>query len=197
MRKTLTALSLSAISLLLAGSSVFASSSLIDGNGAGSNNTVVSKNKTHASVNQSNDANFHNKISLKSSSGKNKTNKNTGGDVSVGTGDTSSSVDVANQANVNTASDPSKSCCPCQENQGDLTITNNGADSTNKIISKNKCSTNLTQSNDADFTNKVNISSNTGGNSTSKNTGGSVDVTTGSSDSTVTISNSANVNQAN
>ncbi|QQG47724.1 MAG: hypothetical protein HY044_01385 [Candidatus Woesebacteria bacterium] len=197
MRKTIISLGLGAASTFLIAGSVFASNSSIDGNGAGSINTIVLKSKIHTLVSQSNEANFYNKVGIKLSSGKNKANKNTNSDVTVGTGDSTALVDITNQANANSASDPSKSCCPCQQSQLDPSIIGNGADSTNKIIVENKCSTTLVQSNDASISNNVWVSSSTGGNVADKNTGGSVSLKTGSSDATVTLNNSANVNTAN
>lgn len=78
----------------------------------------------------------------------------------------------------------------------DLSITGNGSGSENSISVDNESSTVVDQSNNADINNDVDASANTGGNSVEGNTGGSVNVNTGDATTNVSITNQANVNQA-
>lgn len=75
---------------------------LNSGNGVKSNNTAIVKNKKVLNVGQSNVATQTNVISVSQSSGNNKANGNTGGDVNVETGNVSAEVGVYNAANSNT-----------------------------------------------------------------------------------------------
>lgn len=70
-----------------------------------------------------------------------------------------------------------------------LTVSGNGADSTNKVKVKNVKKTKVKQSNTSTVSNSVGVSQNTGGNTASKNTGGDVTVTSGNATATVTVTN--------
>src|SRR5437899_953246 len=105
---------------------VFASTSItISGNGADSTNRVSVNSTNTTTVTQTNSANISNRVSVVSNTGGNQANKNTGGDVSITTGDVSSSVTIKNLANVNFARVVS---CGCVQNV-DIVISGNGADS--------------------------------------------------------------------
>lgn len=80
-----------------------------------------------------------------------------------------------------------------------VTISGNGAGSTNKVTIKNKKKTKVDQYNGTAVLNLTGVFQNTGGNKANGNTGGTVDVNSGNSTSTVTNttttgSNSATVN---
>lgn len=194
MKKLLAAFSLSSVSLLLGTSVVLAASgdSSIIKNGAGSHNTIVIKKCCSTWVSQKNSANFGNGIEVVNSTGGNKANKNTNGDVTTTSGNSTTNIGVANTANMNTAE--VTNCCCCASNLVDPLISDNGAGSVNKITIKSSCSTSVKQKNTANIENNVEVVSSTGGNTANKNTGGNVDVTSGSSNVTVNINNTANSN---
>lgn len=76
----------------------------------------------------------------------------------------------------------------------DVTVSGNGADSTNKVKVKNVKKTKVKQSNTSNVTNAVGVTQNTGGNKASKNTGGDVTVTSGNATATVTVTNTTGSN---
>ena len=76
----------------------------------------------------------------------------------------------------------------------DISSMGNGAGSDIKVRFNRISKTRINQSNNADVVNKINISSNTGGNTSSKNTGGDQKVDTGNIDNTVVVDNAVNVN---
>ncbi len=85
---------------------------------------------------------------------------------------------------------------PAALGQLNLEVTGNGSDSNNTLNLSSTNSTVVTQSNTANISNNVNVSADTGGNDAEDNTGGDVSVTTGDSDVSVGISNTANSNSA-
>jgi hypothetical protein len=77
------------------------------------------------------------------------------------------------------------------------TISGNGAFSSNRCRIRNVLRVNVTQGNNANVSNTVNVVSNTGGNHASFNTTGTTSITTGASTTTVGITNSVNSNTIN
>ncbi len=77
-----------------------------------------------------------------------------------------------------------------------VTISGNGADSTNNANVSVSTSNTVTQSNTANIQNNVSISSTTGGNTANKNTGGDTSISTGDANVSSSVSNSANSNVA-
>ncbi|MBI4036911.1 hypothetical protein HY385_00620 [Candidatus Daviesbacteria bacterium] len=77
----------------------------------------------------------------------------------------------------------------------ELTITGNGAGSSNEIIITNQTTTTVQQNNEANVNNNVQTEANTGDNSASDNTSGSINITTGDVDSQTNTENQANVSQ--
>ncbi|MBI2020748.1 hypothetical protein HYS94_05065 [Candidatus Daviesbacteria bacterium] len=73
----------------------------------------------------------------------------------------------------------------------ELVISGNGSDSESQISITSTSETNVTQTNEANIDNNVNLDANTGGNSASGNNG-DVEITTGDINSQTTIENSAN-----
>src|SRR3989344_4134893 len=82
----------------------------VSGNGASSNNTVNYSQSNDVDIDQDNDADISNDIDVDADTGNNEANKNTGGDVSIDTGDASSNVTVNNAVNSNQAE--VDACCP-------------------------------------------------------------------------------------
>jgi len=166
----------------------------ISGNGSGSTNNVDLNVDTNTEVNQSNYADIQNDVNVSAQTGNNTANKNTGGDVSVDTGDSNVSVGVTNNANSNVAA--ISDCGGCL---GDLTakISGNGADSKNDVKVDSKSKTEVNQYNDAVVVNNVGVKSETGENEANKNTGGDVSVKTGDANvDDVSVTTQVNANRA-
>lgn len=170
---------------------------VISGNGSDSNNDVNVEVEHSTSVTQSNSADVYNDVNAKSNTGDNKAEDNTGGEVSIETGDADSDVSVTNTLNSNSAD---VDCC----SNGDVTleIKNNGSDSDNDIDydtdsgSKDGANVYVAQSNYADVTNKVNADAKSGDNKAKDNTNGDVTIDTGDASAKVTLSTTANANSA-
>ncbi len=77
-----------------------------------------------------------------------------------------------------------------------VNISGNGYNSDTDVDLEFTSETAIAQENDVKIENKVNLDANTGDNTVSKNTGGSIDVTTGSVDQHVDIDNAAGANSA-
>ena len=174
----------------------------ISGNGADTYNKAevdVNQNRT---VVQSNEANISNNVTATADTGDNDANRNTGGSVSVDTGNATTKVDVSNAANSNEAE---LECC---EADVDVLISGNGDNSTNKVeldINDPRhhrghddefLGTGIFQENEAKIDNDVTAKADTGDNDANRNTGGDVSVTTGDAKTTVDILNQANANSA-
>lgn len=164
----------------------------ITGNGADTQNNTNVTSTSNTVVSQTNDANINNSVVSNSSSGGNTADKNTGGSVSVDTGDSKTVVNVQNTANSNVADVKN---CNCNSDVKVLE-SGNGADSKNNAKLNLTDSTVVAQTNSSDVTNKVNASSDTGSNQASKNTGGDVKVQTGSAVTAVDLKTDANSNWA-
>ncbi|MBI4035757.1 hypothetical protein HY383_02320 [Candidatus Daviesbacteria bacterium] len=164
----------------------------VSGNGAGSENEVEVETTTETTVVQENNANIVNNIEAEAKTGDNEAEDNTGGDVSIETGDATTEVTVSNQANTNTAD---VSCSNCT---GDIsaTVSGNGSNSENEIEVENEQNTEVYQNNTAYITNNIEAEAKTGDNEAEDNTGGDVSITTGNADTSVTVSNLANANVA-
>jgi len=165
----------------------------ISGNGSDSKNKVGLDLTNTTRVDQTNNATIDNKVDAKANTGKNNAKDNTGGNVSINTGDASAWALVSNKANANVADVGNGS-----GNNGslDLLITGNGSDSKNKIDADLSNSTWLAQDNWADISNDVYVDANTGKNKAKDNTGGSASINTGNADSAAKVDNMANFNVA-
>ena len=198
LRTKLTAAALSAAMLFSTVAPAMAATSLtISGNGADSQSAVQLDVQNKTTVVQNNDANISNKVTTNTDTGNNLASYNTGGDVSVNTGDAVAKVEVSNAANLNKAV---VADCDCVGADKNLTISGNGADSDNDVNLTSKSQTELFQTNEAKFDNDVDVFAKTGGNQASKNTGkdgsGSVAILTGDALIDVSVSNLANKNVA-
>lgn len=170
----------------------------LSGNGANSNNTVKLMGDNTTTANQTNKANFTNNVNVDQNTGKNRANANTGGNVSVTTGDADSSVEIVNAANANSISMGGNG----GSNAGwTLRILGNGTGSQNLIELDSDNTVSLEQKNTANFNNDVEVDQNTGNNEANANTGGlngdgDVMIDTGDASSDVTVDNWANFNSA-
>jgi hypothetical protein len=182
--------------LLSTVSPAFAATTLeISGNGSSSDNTIRTTTNTTTTVVQSNEADIRNNVDTNANTGGNYANDNTGGSVFVGTGNTTSNVDILNRTNINRAQLDN---CGCETSSTDVTISGNGSSSDNTInLSSNKDNS-VFQENEADIRNDVDSYSNTGENNASRNTGGEtggdVTVLTGNSRADVILRTDANAN---
>lgn len=166
----------------------------VSGNGDDSKNAVQYESKSENNIEQDNDADFNNNVNnLYAKTGNNDANRNTGGDVSVETGDASVKVAVSNWANANSAR------IGGDDHEGgdvSLLILENGSDSDNSIKVEMESENEVEQDNDADFYNNIGGSANSGDNDANRNTGGEVMIETGDATVDVTVDNMANFNWA-
>lgn len=164
----------------------------ITGNGSYSDNNISTVNTNEKTVVQQNDAHVTNDINAQASTGNNDANDNTGGGVTVATGNAASTVDVSTRVNLNEV----RNINPSNTGSDPLVITGNGSNSDNDISSVNSQSTSIYQQNYADIENDIDADANTGNNDANRNTGGDVAVITGHAAADVTVSNTANANVA-
>jgi len=179
------------------------------GNGTGSNNQAEIDSNVDSFTFQNNDAVVENNMTLSSDSGHNDADRNTGGDSEIVTGDANVSANALTFANNNISGNviysvvnifgkligdillPEGFCCfntVSAENSG------NGSESLN-IADINLTNTDLTyQFNAADIQNNLILYANTGENDTSKNTGGTSSIKTGSASAKAQVVNVANTN---
>lgn len=163
----------------------------VTGNGRDSDNTAsVNLSKSNTVV-QNNTAKVSNNVDVSAKTGGNKANDNSGGDVSIDTGNSSVGVAVKNMLNKNSAS---VDCC---EN-GDTTVKigDNLRGSDNNVDLNMDKTNSVFQDNSAHVNNDVDVDSKTGGNQASDNSSGDVSIDTGKSDVTVGILTFANANFA-
>ena len=165
----------------------------VSGNGAFSDNTVGVSNNTIVALDQTNNARVTNNITANSDSGDNDANFNTGGDVTIGTGNASSTVLVKTDANLNSASIGGGAGTG---NGSSVTISGNGAFSDNTVRLRNSATVDLDQENTARVTNNVTADADTGNNDALFSTGGDVMIGTGNAKANVGVSNLLNFNSA-
>ncbi|OFW63867.1 MAG: hypothetical protein A2Z35_03415 [Actinobacteria bacterium RBG_19FT_COMBO_36_27] len=172
---------------------VFATTITITGNGADSENEGEELSLTQTTtITQDNHADIDNNIHVDATTGGNTAEKNTGGDVSIETGDAEVGVEVTNVANSNSAD---VACCGLGD--VDVKISGNGYDSENEVEDlKISQSTTLLQTNTADVYNYVDADAKTGANEAEKNTGGSVEIKSGDATVGVKLATTANANYA-
>ena len=171
---------------------VFAETTIvISGNGTDSNNTVEAGFSQSTTVVQSNEAEVKNKVSATATTGGNSAEDNTGGDVSIETGDADVTVNVSNVLNQNSAE---VDCCPGGDVE--VEISGNGSDTENTVELGMESGVSVFQENEADVDNEVDAFAGTGKNEAKDNTGGSVSIDTGDASVTIGLSTGANWNSA-
>ncbi len=196
------------------------------GNGSGSSNdadvTVLDNDNTF----QYNDATIENNIIVDATTGENSASSNTGGNNWITTGDADANVQTFNIANSNTLGGDwwlvlvnnagqwigQILGAPAGQNfaggtgtefivdplTGEITAMNtgNGAGSTNDADITNINNSTTTQINNANIVNNLDLTANTGGNSTNSNTGGNNSILTGDAHVVANIINFVNNNFA-
>jgi hypothetical protein len=170
---------------------------LIDGNGSDTDNEIELELENETEVTQANEANVWNYVDAESETGDNEAEDNTGGEVSIKTGDAETTVAVSTAANSNSA-------WVTGEGEGgslSAVISGNGSDSDNEIDLGGKHggienTTEVSQGNLADILNDVEVDSDTGDNEAEDNTGGETEIETGDATADVTVDNMVNFNWA-
>lgn len=180
--------------LLQVAAPVFAESTNVEisNNGAGAVDTVGVTTTQSNSVVQNNNATVTNNITVTSNTGKNTADFNTGGAVTVATGQANSDVTVDNAINKNVAT---TGCCDANRT-ANVIISGNGATSTNGVGLNSTDTNAINQTNVGSVSNNVSTTGNTGQNSATFNTNGSVTVVTGKAKADVSVSTDLNANVA-
>lgn len=166
----------------------------ITGNGSDSDSDINLTTDRTVTVVQENDADIRNDVNASADTGNNDANDNTGGDVTLETGDATTNVEITNQANTNVADLGDCGTCAGDTN---ITISGNGSDSDNDVTLDQDNTVDVFQDNRARIRNDVDADSDTGDNDANDNTGGDVSISTGNATTTVGITNHANANVAN
>jgi len=193
------------------------------GNGTGSENTASIDQTTKDNTFQFNDADIENNLLLSATTGGNSVSENTGGDSKVVTGDSSIFAQVVNIANLNLTGGNywlvlvneagqwigrilgapdgsnvagSETFSFVVDENGEISVINsgNGSDSANSGNVNQETNTTISQANKAKIVNNLDLSANTGGNSSSRNTGGDSTIATGDASIVANIVNFVNNN---
>lgn len=173
---------------------VLAETSLvITDNGSDSTNEVQLSNQSTTTVVQQNNTTVNNHINVDASTGDNKAEDNTGGDVAIETGDAKAEVHVSNMVNSNVAE--VDTCGECAGDT-DVTISGNGTGSDNSAVLGQKTTTDVRQNNSANVSNDVKVEAETGDNKAEDNTNGEVTIKTGDATVKVMSDTVANMNSA-
>lgn len=191
-KKLMATLSFSAMMLNVAVVPASAISLEITGNGVDSDSDIVVVAEQKTEVKQENEFNVNNNINASANTGSNDASRNTGGDVSIDTGDAASTVAVQNAGNANEAE---VDCCNSAGNV-DVLISGNGDSSDSEVNLENENKVKVTQENESKITNRINNDATTGWNDANRNTGGSVSITTGKAQAATMIFNGGNINSA-
>lgn len=174
-------------------STVFAGTTIvINGNGSDSTNGAVVVQQTSTQVVQSNHADIDNNVKADAETGENDAKDNTGGDVSIDTGNATTDVSVKNSVNVNEAA---VDCCAAG-GETSVEISGNGTGSENVATLQQQNAVGVFQDNKADVDNHIKADAETGENDAEDNTGGDVEINTGNAKSMVSVATTANVNRA-
>jgi hypothetical protein len=171
----------------------------ISDNGSYSDNkievdTSKRRDNNETQVFQDNTAAVSNNVDSSAKTGDNSAKRNTGGDVTVSTGDATATVDVSTTANANMAQVGGG-----QEANGNALsaiITGNGSKSDNSVELDLNHKTSIVQDNLAEISNNVDAEAKTGKNDAKDNTSGEVAILTGNAKADVTVDNLVNFNAA-
>jgi len=193
------------------------------GNGDNSTSVASVNSSDNYLLSQTNAANIQNNININAETGNNSTSRNTNGENSIQTGEANILTQVLNVANNNIAGGDwwlvivneagnwigkilgapegssfaaSSGMSITSGESGEIIVNNIGnGENSNSSIAVNQLNVeSLEQSNNANIVNNVNLMANTGGNSASRNTGGSNSITTGDANVILNIINFVNNN---
>jgi len=191
-KKLLAALSLSAMMLNVAILPAQAITLEVSGNGVDSDSEIKIESKQETEVSQENTFNVSNNINANANTGSNSASRNTGGNATIDTGDATSNVAVQNAGNLNEAVVDSRASA----GNVDVLISGNGDSTDNDVDLENENKIKLSQENSSNVTNTINNDATTGWNDANRNTGGSVEITTGMAKAATMIFNGGNINSA-
>lgn len=165
----------------------------VSGNGYKSDNNIKIVNSCSSTVYQNNDTSVINDIVSLANTGNVTADKNTGGEVSVQTGDAVSVVTV-NVVGGNNQAD-NLGCCECKSESVAVDVKSNGSKSETDVIIKNKTLVKSSQKSGTSVLTSVYSKAKTGKVKAKSNTGSGVEVKTGDSASSVeiTVEGGANV----
>lgn len=165
---------------------------LLHGNGAFSESDVDVVNHDSTEVDQSNFTDFRNHVATFATTGGNDASFNTGGSVTIYTGDAAANTTVSNSAGSNVASVGNG--CGCEGSDTDVVVHGNGAFSENDVDVRNWNREEYRQHNETVFLNSVLNKLSTGNNSANFNTGTDVVIVTGDASSRTLLHNQAGSN---
>src|SRR3990167_4909849 len=156
----------------------------ITGNGSGSTNTITKTSSCTASLTQKNKTKVNTNATVIAGTGLNEASGNTGGDVTIDTGDATASatVTVGGSSNEGTLPD----CCECAASPS-ATISENGTKTTNTVVQTDTKNVSATQKNKTRVRTRATVKAKTGKNKTNGNTNGTVGVTTGVAGASVDV----------
>lgn len=163
----------------------------INGNSRDSVNVANIETDNKTVVKQDNNARINNNVEVKADTGDNRANDNRG-NVDVVSGNTNSTVEVTNTANVNEA--VVAPCAGCGQD-ATVNISDNSRDSVNVVNLDQNNKVKVSQDNRAYVNNNVNVDADTGDNRANDNRG-DVTVRSGNVTSSVTLTTTANANSA-
>ncbi len=178
------ALATSALIASMIAPAAFAATVNISGNGAKSSNSVWLSNSNTTNVSQTNVSSVTTSIGSSASTGGNKANGNTGGDVSITTGDATSNVGVSVTGGGNEATLPS---CLCDQPSDLINISDNGYRSRNHVGVRNRNRLDVDQTNISSVDTTVWSKAKTGKNTANHNTDGTTSIDTGWASSNVFV----------
>ncbi len=158
----------------------------ISNNGADSTNKVILNSSCTIGVAQTNVTSVGVNADVSANTGGNKASGNTGGDVTIDTGNATSAVTVDVTGSTNSVSSMPDCACICQTGL-DILIDGNGADSKNKVKKTTTTVQSVGQTNSSTVGVNAKVKAKTGKNKAKNNTNGSTGITTGASDSSVGV----------
>lgn len=156
----------------------------IFGNGDNSINNATVDIITSTNITQNNTTNVSPDINSSAKTGNNEASNNTGGNVSIDTGNANSSVNVSVGGSSNAAN---ITACGCNQTVN-TTISGNGVDTLNDALVTKTHVLSASQGNLTTVSGPVRSRARTGRNRANSNTNGTVNVTTGNAVSTVDVS---------
>lgn len=187
--KIVASLTSAALVLGISATSAYADTTIsVTDNGRGSVNTVTVDNSCYNKIKQKSNTYATNVVNVYQNTGGNEVKDNSGtGDVTITTGDATSSANITVSGGSNTATPPD--CCACEEGgTTDITVSDNLRRSINTVGVDNSKTTKVKQKANTYATNSVGVTQKTGRNKVKDNTGdGNKLVETGDTTSTVNI----------
>ncbi len=170
---------------MMTGTAAFAQSADISNTGSDSNNTINQTSNCTVKVKQKNTTNVEVIAEVISNTGGNEVSNNTNTAVNLTTGNADANLTVSVDGGENNATVPD--CCACNQGDANSTINTTGSGSNNTINQSKSAKTKVKQKNRTNVGVLASIKSKSGKNKIKKNTGGSVDVTTGDAASNLDV----------